>query len=186
MRNRLLIGISLLASCTFAGTGTVAAQADRSLPSVANVCDLGRRSANPSHDSLDTLRGLIARRIACQNTLLPSVEAALQSLQEDHESSESLASAVEALIFVEADMLALQQWAVSTDTTLEILDASLGAVALGVETLDAALESVADDELLADVDLQNILQRQQQTLQMMSNISKMLHDTAAAIIRNLK
>jgi hypothetical protein len=45
------------------------------------------------------------------------------------------------------------------------------------------LNSVGDDAQLANVDLQNILQKQQQTLQMMSNISKMMHDTAMAVIR---
>lgn len=47
------------------------------------------------------------------------------------------------------------------------------------------LNSVGDDAQLANVDLQNILQKQQQTLQMMSNISKMLHDTAMSVIRKI-
>ena len=38
---------------------------------------------------------------------------------------------------------------------------------------------------LDEVDLQNMLQKQQQTIQMMSNISKVLHDTAMAIIRKI-
>jgi hypothetical protein len=38
---------------------------------------------------------------------------------------------------------------------------------------------------LANADLQNILQKQQQTLQMMSNISKMLYDTAQAVVRKI-
>ena len=42
-----------------------------------------------------------------------------------------------------------------------------------------------DDAQLANVDLQNWLQKQQQTLQMMSNISKMLHDTAMSVIRKV-
>ena len=54
---------------------------------------------------------------------------------------------------------------------------------------DRALERVAggtdDDAQLANVDLQNVLQKQQQTLQMMSNISKMLNDTAMAVIRKI-
>lgn len=45
--------------------------------------------------------------------------------------------------------------------------------------------SLDDDAQLANVDLQNALQKQQQTLQMMSNISKMLHDTAMAVIRKI-
>ena len=54
---------------------------------------------------------------------------------------------------------------------------------------DRALDRVAggtgDDAQLANVDLQNILQKQQQTLQMMSNISKTLFDTALAVIRKI-
>ena len=47
------------------------------------------------------------------------------------------------------------------------------------------LNSVGDDAQLANVDLQNMLQKQQQTLQMMSNISKMLYDTSMAVIRKI-
>jgi hypothetical protein len=35
------------------------------------------------------------------------------------------------------------------------------------------------------VDLQNALQKQRQTLQMMSNVSEILYDTAMAIIRKM-
>jgi hypothetical protein len=54
-----------------------------------------------------------------------------------------------------------------------------------VQTLTSKLESVGDDAQLANVDLQNVLQKQQQTLQMMSNISKMLYDTAISVIRKM-
>jgi hypothetical protein len=47
------------------------------------------------------------------------------------------------------------------------------------------LATVGDDSQLANVDMQNMLQKQQQTMQMMSNISKMLHDTAMSVIRKL-
>jgi hypothetical protein len=47
------------------------------------------------------------------------------------------------------------------------------------------LNTVGDDAQLANVDLQNILQKQQQALQMMSNISKMIHDTAMSVIRKI-
>jgi hypothetical protein len=50
---------------------------------------------------------------------------------------------------------------------------------------DAQLESMGDDAQLANVDLQNTLQKQQQTLQTLSNISKALHDTAMAVIRKM-
>lgn len=50
---------------------------------------------------------------------------------------------------------------------------------------EGILNSLGDDAQLANVDLQNILQKQQQTLQMMSNISKMLHDTAMSVIKKM-
>jgi hypothetical protein len=54
-----------------------------------------------------------------------------------------------------------------------------------IQKWEEKLNSVGDDAQLANVDLQNMLQKQQQTLQMMSNISKMLHDTAQAVIRKM-
>jgi hypothetical protein len=54
-----------------------------------------------------------------------------------------------------------------------------------IENLEQKMNSIGDDAQLANVDLQNMLQKQQQTMQMMSNISKLLHDTAMAIIRKI-
>jgi septal ring factor EnvC (AmiA/AmiB activator) len=48
------------------------------------------------------------------------------------------------------------------------------------------LNSVGDDAQLANVEMQNIVQKQQQMLQMLSNISKNLHDTIRAVVNNLK
>jgi hypothetical protein len=54
-----------------------------------------------------------------------------------------------------------------------------------IAEIEAQLNTLNDDAQLANVDLQNTLQKQQQTLQMMSNISKMLHDTAMSTIRKI-
>lgn len=54
-----------------------------------------------------------------------------------------------------------------------------------VTQLEQALATAGDDAQLADVDLQNTLQKQQQTLQMLSNVSRMMNDTAMGIIRNI-
>jgi len=54
-----------------------------------------------------------------------------------------------------------------------------------IEKLEELLSTIGDDAQLANIDLQNILQKQQQTLQTMSNVSKMLHDTAMAIVRKI-
>jgi len=62
---------------------------------------------------------------------------------------------------------------------------SIDQVADEIKTWEDKLNSIGDDAQLANVDLQNMLQKQQQTLQMMSNISKQLNDTAMAIIRKM-
>ncbi len=54
-----------------------------------------------------------------------------------------------------------------------------------IKKWEEKLAGIGDDAQLANVDLQNVLQKQQQTLQMMSNISKMLYDTAQSVIRKM-
>jgi hypothetical protein len=54
-----------------------------------------------------------------------------------------------------------------------------------IEKWDQKLQQIGDDSQLANVDLQNMLQKQQQTLQAMSNVSKSLHDGAMAVIRKI-
>jgi hypothetical protein len=49
--------------------------------------------------------------------------------------------------------------------------------------LDRELQSVGADAQLANVNLQNMLRKQQQTLQIFSEISRKLHGTAMAVIR---
>ena len=55
-----------------------------------------------------------------------------------------------------------------------------------IADLEQQLSTVGNDAQLANIDLQNSLQKQQQTLQTLSNVSKMLYDTAMAIIRNIR
>ena len=49
--------------------------------------------------------------------------------------------------------------------------------------IEEKLDSLGSDAQLAIQDLQNILQKQQQTLQRLSNVSKELYDTAQSVIR---
>ena len=51
--------------------------------------------------------------------------------------------------------------------------------------LEDKLNSVGDDAQLANIDLQNVLQQQQQFVEMLSNISKLLSDTAMNTIRKI-
>lgn len=59
-------------------------------------------------------------------------------------------------------------------------------VELSIRQLEEELQSVGEDAQLMNLDLQNVIQAQQQTMQTLSNVSKALHDAAMAIIRNIK
>jgi hypothetical protein len=54
-----------------------------------------------------------------------------------------------------------------------------------IKKLEEQLTSVGDTSQLDNTDLQNELQKQQQLLQMMSNMSRMMHETAKAIIQKV-
>ena len=54
-----------------------------------------------------------------------------------------------------------------------------------MEKLKAILRTVDEDARLANVDLQEALQEQQRTLQMLSNMSKTLNDTGMAVVRKI-
>lgn len=54
-----------------------------------------------------------------------------------------------------------------------------------VRYLEDKLNAVGDDAQLANIDLQNALQKQQQLIQMISQISKLLNDTAMQTIRKI-
>jgi len=58
-------------------------------------------------------------------------------------------------------------------------------IASRIAAWEEKLNTIGDDAQLANIDLQNALQKQQQLIQMLSNISKMLHDTALAVIRKI-
>jgi hypothetical protein len=71
-------------------------------------------------------------------------------------------------------------------TPIDVENATRDDLALYVEDLEGQLTTIGSDAQLASIELQNALQKQQQLMQMMSQISKMMHDTAMAIIRNLR
>ncbi|GEM_PF-5718157 len=47
------------------------------------------------------------------------------------------------------------------------------------------LNAIGGDSSISNVDLQNTLQQQQQTIQMLSNVSKLLSDTSMAVVRKI-
>ena len=68
---------------------------------------------------------------------------------------------------------------------LSHLDQTIEELQSDIHRSESRIAFTGDDAQLANVDLQNILQKQQQALQMMSNLSKVLYDTAQAIIRKM-
>ncbi|MEM6730093.1 MAG: hypothetical protein AAF658_00975 [Myxococcota bacterium] len=56
---------------------------------------------------------------------------------------------------------------------------------LQLADLDSEIETAGFDAQMMQLELQNLMQKQQQFLTMMSNISKMMHDVAMSIIRNI-
>jgi hypothetical protein len=54
-----------------------------------------------------------------------------------------------------------------------------------IASIEEKLNTVGDDSQLANIELQNVLQKQQQCVQMISNISKMMQDTAMGVIRKI-
>lgn len=76
-------------------------------------------------------------------------------------------------------------WTVLLKHLVVCQNSVLDVLQMEIEDLEERLEAVGEDAQLANVDLQGLIQRQQQTLQMMSQISKALHDTAMSIIRKM-
>jgi hypothetical protein len=75
-----------------------------------------------------------------------------------------------------------------TDAEAAKLDLAMKELGQSLSVAQEALEKVAellDDAQLSNVDLQKVLQKQEQVLQMMSNVSKMLYDTAMSVIRKI-
>jgi hypothetical protein len=54
-----------------------------------------------------------------------------------------------------------------------------------IRDLEEQVSTTADDAQLANIDLQKMLEKHQQTLQMFSQVSKMMSDTAMAVARNI-
>ena len=67
----------------------------------------------------------------------------------------------------------------------ELSDSELQGVVGGILPSLRMLDSIGDEAQLANVDLQSVLQQQQQTLQMVSNVSKTLSDTTMSTIRKI-
>ena len=138
----------------------------------------------PRHAGSNGLPSLLQRRAACLDELGVALEAGAAQLAAQHgEQVKSLSTLAASSSSVRGAAAELSSVATSSDATPKALHESYLEVVDGILLTAILLNDAGDDAELADVDLQNELQRHQQTLQMMSNISKMLYDTAQSVIR---
>ena len=71
---------------------------------------------------------------------------------------------------------------------LSSVDQQIKSLDTGIKVMEQKLASLGDDKQMSQMQmqLQDAMNKQQQTLQTMSNVSKMLHDTAKAAINNVR
>jgi len=69
---------------------------------------------------------------------------------------------------------------------LERYGEKINSLETGIKVLDEKLQTVGDDAQLANIDLQNALQKQQQILQIMSDTLKTYHDATLSIMNKLR
>ncbi|MCH8063555.1 MAG: phage tail protein, partial [Chloroflexi bacterium] len=163
------------------------------LDQVSRLCRIGSKDWTLSARLWDGLRTSLSR---CQNDLLEQIESLLQETEPDLGATLLSKISVQSnfdvlngmLDSVDAGTVRLQEISgavVSRRVSISDLNESLRIQESLIDELDARLSSIGDDAQLANIDLQNSLQKQQQILQTISNVSKMLHDTAMAVIRKI-
>ncbi len=65
------------------------------------------------------------------------------------------------------------------------LSENTGQLNKKIEEMEEKLNTMGEDQQLAQIDLQNKLQQSQQLIQTMSNVSKMMYDTVMSIVRKI-
>ncbi len=170
------------------GTGPCTLRMDRPMTAEARFTKLGAAPAPPTGAPLVTPAGPAAVPIpypVVPSTLGPELTA-ISTMLADGKPTNAILDTWKAYVTKHAQ--AKQSWNVqgTIDQVLQQAQAQLKARTDAAKgAMDKNMASVGDDAQLANVDLQNQVQKQQQTLQMLSNMSKMMHDTAMATIRKI-
>ncbi|MBT6490953.1 MAG: hypothetical protein HOK97_14380, partial [Deltaproteobacteria bacterium] len=107
-----------------------------------------------------------------------------ESIEIPKYSQEELADLYPALVAEAPGSTSKTSASQSSFTRGDVAD-NYGELSTYQKNLEDLLNSVGEDAQMANLDLQNALQKQQQLLQMMSNISKTLHETSMSIIRKI-
>ncbi|NIM25937.1 MAG: hypothetical protein GTN97_02230 [Nitrosopumilaceae archaeon] len=141
---------------------------------------------------VDDLQGIV---VLCNNEIdkqtqqidaeLKIIEQWLQSISEEHESNYDDAERLTSGDTSESSSQYRESDLEFITRNLASIDQKINSLQTGVKVLEEKISTLGDDAELANIDLQNALQKQQQTLQTMSNVSKALHDTAMSVIRKI-
>lgn len=134
--------------------------------------------------------------LVCQNDLVVSLQDGLVTIDKTARSTRTLsatlnniASAKKLTTAYGSDAGSLQSVASLANTgsvTSDKLTATLATLDDLAAELDKTLASLGEDSQLANLELQSTIQELQQALQMLTNVSKVMHDTAMSIIRNIR
>jgi hypothetical protein len=129
---------------------------------------------------VDDLQGIVVLCSTAIDKEILKIEAEMSVLEEirDRQSDDPAVRSGSTTQYGESDMEFLQRHA-------DRIDGKIQSLQTGLSVLEDKLATVGDDAQLANLDLQSTLQKQQQLLQMMSNISKSLHDTGMTTIKNI-
>ena len=157
------------------------------LDEVAAVCSVPDENWDHILDEWEALQATLA---ACQDRLMASLTQATDAFQQasslpDPTGIEREATSIDVSALAGAAKVQTAQTGPIRWMAPESLSRSYTETQVQVAALEQQLSSMGDDAQLANIDLQSTLQRMQQTLQTISNVSKMLHDTAMAVIRKI-
>jgi len=147
----------------------------------SGIDKLSSSQADPSVDSVaDDLQKIVVLCSTAIDKEIQKIKAQVDVLEELHdrevdEPSEPTSSSTQ---YRESDLEFISRHA-------DKIDAKIKSLQTGLEVLDEKLATVGDDAQLANIDLQNVLQKQQQALQMLSNVMKSMQDTQLATISRI-
>ena len=145
------------------------------------IDQLTSSQSDSSVDSVvDDLQGIVVLCSTAIEKEIQKIKAQVDVLEELHdrevdEPSEPTRSSTQ---YRESDLEFISRHA-------DKIDAKIKSLQTGLEVLEEKLATAGDDAQLANIDLQNVLQKQQQALQMISNVMKSMQDTQLATISRI-
>ena len=152
------------------------------------ITEVGKqiKNQNPSSDNsaVDDLAGMIVLCEIAMDKEIHALQAEISVLQDlsDRHVDDATGTTRAAGEPVDGEWWGERLFKV--DQKIKSLKTGLEICTARSELMKVDLQD-SDDAALANIDLQNSLQKQQQLIQTMSNVSKMLHDTAMAVIRKI-